>query len=84
MLKEKGQNRVTVVVSKIDAVVFTPDAEAQMTKIVTDLFTEFGWVSRPNIYFTSTKTDHGIEELKKALGMFYPSLTPHVSSSRQS
>lgn len=61
MLQEKGQRVISVIVSKIDLSTFI---QRDLEQRIINLCKEYGFIVNLPIFFTSTKTGDGIQELK--------------------
>src|SRR5688572_25174306 len=67
MLKEKRQTMISVIISKIDLIGFNQQKQQEITERIESLCNEYGISITPPLFFVSTKTDQGIQELKSQL-----------------
>lgn len=66
MLKDRNQNRITVIISKIDLVSLEPRKRSEISCRIIELCTNHQF-DPPTILFVSSTTGEGIEELKNHL-----------------
>lgn len=76
MLKERKQNRITVVVSKIDLICFDAKARTELNQQILNLCQDYE-IKVQQIFFVSSITGDGIEDLKKHLNELARSRSEH-------